>query len=307
MIRSLQHVALTLPDPDVARKFYSAFGLDVSEEKGRIVARCEGRMQDQVLVSEGARPGLAYLSFGGRAADVAATRARLEARGTKLLDPPHPGAPDGIWFRDLDGNLIHLGTEAVAVARAARPVAVNTGGAYVRLGERGCPPFGMNPKPLRLGHVILFSPDPARQAAFYQEALGMKLSDRVGDDMVIFLRGASDGDHHLLGLLRDPTPGLHHASFEMDSADHIELAARRVREAGYAHVWGTGRHTVGSNLFHYFRDPWGTMAEYFYDIDFIPEGCAWEARSWSKQEGLFLWSTDGPPPPDFPRNLVGAG
>jgi catechol 2,3-dioxygenase-like lactoylglutathione lyase family enzyme len=307
MIRSLQHVGITIPQPQEAALFYRAFGLDVGEVGGRVVARCAGREQNQVVVSEGARRGLAYLSFGGRADELGATARRLEARGTALVDPPYPGAPEGVWFRDLDGNLIHLGSEAPAPARAAASMPVNAGGAYVRLARRGCPPFGLEPRPLRLGHVILFSPDPARQAAFYRETLGMKLSDRVGGDMVIFLRGASDGDHHLLGLLRDPSPGLHHASFEMDSLDHIELAARRLRDSGYRHVWGTGRHSVGSNLFHYFRDPWGTLAEYFYDIDYIPEGSAWEARDWKKEEGLFLWSNDGPPPPDFPRNLVGAG
>ena len=307
MIRSLQHVGLTLPRPELAARFYSAFGLDVAEVDGRVVARCAGRSQDQIVISEGPRRGLSYLSFGAREADLAPTRQRLEARGVKLLDPPWPGAPEGVWFRDLDGNLIHLGTEASAAPRAALPVRVNTSSGQVRLTERGALPFGTEPRPIRLGHVILFSPDPGRQAAFYSEALGMKLSDRVGDDMVMFLRGASDGDHHLLGLLRDPHPGLHHQSFEMDSLDHMELGARRVLDAGYQHVWGTGRHTVGSNLFHYFRDPWGTMAEYFYDIDFIPEGGAWEARHWTKEQGLFLWSNDGPPPPDFPRNLVGEG
>jgi catechol 2,3-dioxygenase-like lactoylglutathione lyase family enzyme len=304
MIRTLQHVGLTLPDPQQAARFYTAFGLDVAETGGRVVARCAGRSQDQIVIAEGPRRGLAYLSFGTRGDDLAPARQRLHDR---LVDPPHAGAPDGVWFRDIDGNLIHLGAEPAVASRAATAVPVNAQGSYVRLAERGCPPFSTEPKPLRLGHVILFSPDPARQAAFYRETLGMKLSDRVGDDMVVFLRGASDGDHHLLGLLRDPTPGLHHASFEMDSLDHIELAARRLRDAGYQHVWGTGRHSVGSNLFHYFRDPWGTLAEYFYDIDFIPEGAAWEPRSWPKEQGLFLWSSDGPPPPEFPRNLVGAG
>lgn len=305
MIRCLQHVGITLPDPQLAARFYSVFGLEVSEDRGRVVARCAGRAQDQMVVTEAARPGLGYVSFGARSADLATTRRALEDRGTRLLDPPYPGAPDGLWFRDVDGNLVHLGTEPAASPRAAHPVAVNTSSALVRLAERGCLPFGLAPGPLRLGHLILFSPDPAKQAAFYREALGMKLSDRVGDDMVIFLRGASDGDHHLLGFLRNPRPGLHHVSFEMDSLDHMALAARRLRDSGYQHVWGPGRHTVGSNMFHYFRDPWGTLAEYFYDVDFIPEGGAWEARTWSKEQGLFLWSNDGPPPPDFPRNLLG--
>jgi catechol 2,3-dioxygenase-like lactoylglutathione lyase family enzyme len=305
MIRSLHHVALTLPDPEVGRKFYAAFGLELGERDGRVIGRCAGRAQDQVVIREGARPGLHYLSFGARADDLAPIRDRLAARGVALEDPPDAGAPDGVWFRDLDRNLIHLGGEPPAPWRAAPAVHVNAANAYVRHAGRGCPPFGLEPRPIRLGHVILFSPDPGRLAAFYREVLGMKLSDSVGDDMVVFLRGASDGDHHLLGLLRDPTPGLHHASFEMDSVDHIELAVRRVVGAGYAHVWGTGRHVVGSNMFHYVRDPWGSLAEYFYDIDFIPEGAAWEAKRWPKEQGLFLWSTDGPPPPDFPKNLQG--
>jgi catechol 2,3-dioxygenase-like lactoylglutathione lyase family enzyme len=307
MIRTIQHVGLAMPDPEVAARFYRAFGLDVSERGGRVIVRCAGRAQDQLVIGSAARPGLQYLSFGGRADELAATRARLEHRGVALEDPPYAGAPDGLWFRDVDRNLIHLGGEPAAPPRAAHAVSVNTHSAVVRPSQRGALSFGTEPRPLRLGHVIVFSPDPARQAAFYREALGMKLSDRVGDDMVVFLRGASDGDHHLLGLLRDPHPGLHHASFEMDSLDHIELGARRLRDAGYAHVWGTGRHTVGSNLFHYFRDPWGTLAEYFCDVDVIAEGAAWEPRSWSKEQGLFLWSVDGPPPPDFPRNLLGAG
>ena len=39
MIRSLLHVGLQMPKPDLAKDFYSAFGLDVAEEKGRYVAR----------------------------------------------------------------------------------------------------------------------------------------------------------------------------------------------------------------------------------------------------------------------------
>lgn len=307
MIRSIQHIALTLPKPDIARTFYSTFGLETKEEGGRIIARCQGRDQNQVVVSEGSKRGLEYVSFAGKPSELADTRARLESRGVKLLDAPRAGAPEGIWFRDPDGNLIHLGGEASAKPRASAPVALNAPGNYVRQNERGCPPFGLEPKPLRLMHIILFSPDPARQVKFYTENLGMKLTDYVADGFVNFMRGASDGDHHLLGILKSDHPGLHHASFEMESLDHIQLGARRVIDAGYQHVWGTGRHTVGSNFFHYFRDPWGTLAEYSFDIDFIPEGAHWECKNWPKEQGLFLWSSDGPPPPEFPKNLVGAG
>ena len=30
--------------------------------------------------------------------------------------------------------------------------------------------------------------------------------------------------------------------------------------------------------------------------------CPWEAVDWTKKDGMFLWSADGPPPPDFGQN-----
>ena len=41
---------------------------------------------------------------------------------------------------------------------------------------------------------------------------------------------------------------------------------------------GLGRHSLGSNLFHYIRDPWGSWIEYFTDIDRITED--WTPREW---------------------------
>lgn len=49
-------------------------------------------------------------------------------------------------------------------------------------------------------------------------------------------------------------------------------------QCGYGEGWGVGRHEAGSNFFYYVRDPWGSFAEYFCDMDYIPAGCAWDAR-----------------------------
>jgi|SRR5450631_1169368 hypothetical protein len=35
--------------------------------------------------------------------------------------------------------------------------------------------------------------------------------------------------------------------------------------------WGVGRHTIGSNFFHYIQDPWGSWFEYYSDMDFIDD------------------------------------
>ncbi|HET6158045.1 MAG TPA: VOC family protein [Dongiaceae bacterium] len=117
------------------------------------------------------------------------------------------------------------------------------------------------------------------------------------------MRGAGDSDHHVLALARSERPGFHHASFEVGSIDEIVSGAERLVGAGYRAAWGLGRHVVGSNFFYYIRDPWNGLAEYFLDIDFVPGDAEWQVRDWDPQDGFFLWSTGGPPPPDFVQNF----
>src|SRR6185369_4717412 len=49
MIRSLQHVGIAVPDLEVGRAFYEAFGLEAIPQSDRITMRCAGRAQDQVV------------------------------------------------------------------------------------------------------------------------------------------------------------------------------------------------------------------------------------------------------------------
>jgi hypothetical protein len=46
MIRNLQHLALSVPDLEAGRQFYSSFGLEASERANDLVLRCPGRAQD---------------------------------------------------------------------------------------------------------------------------------------------------------------------------------------------------------------------------------------------------------------------
>ena len=50
----------------------------------------------------------------------------------------------------------------------------------------------------------------------------------------------------------------------------------------------------------YIRDPWGSLAEYYFDLDHIPEDCGWEPRDVAAEDALYVW---GPPlPDDFGEN-----
>jgi catechol 2,3-dioxygenase-like lactoylglutathione lyase family enzyme len=179
---------------------------------------------------------------------------------------------------------------------------VNAPGDYRRIGQRGVAlPDPVPVTPRRLGHVLKFSTNVPRAIAFYTEVCGMKLSDRAGD-VLAFLRCGSGGDHHALGLGLSEGPGLHHVSFEAGSLEDLHRGAGGLIEAGYQNGFGPGRHVLGSNYFHYIRDPWMSLAEYFWDIDYIPADAPWEpANVELGPRAIAQWSAT-PPPEDFVRN-----
>jgi catechol 2,3-dioxygenase-like lactoylglutathione lyase family enzyme len=303
VIRNLQHLALAVPDLEAGRRFYETFGLEASTRGDRLALRCAGRDQDQILLTEGPGRRVHYLSFGTAAPDLATTKAWLEANSIGLLDPPGEGAPDGLWFRDPDGTLLNLQVAEAASPRSEVRPGSNSPGDFRRFGARGAPARGVPVRPRRLGHVLLFTPNVVRATKFYCGMLGMRLSDTVGGDMLAFLRSAGDSDHHVLAFAHSERRGFHHASFEVGGLDEIVLGAEQVVAAGYRSAWGLGRHVIGSNFFHYLRDPWNGLAEYFWDIDYLPEAAAWDAKDWGPEDGFFLWSTSGPPPADFVQNF----
>lgn len=301
MLRSLQHAALAVPDLEAGRTFYERMGLETAPLGDSLVFRCPGRAQDQVRLVEGGKKRLAHVSFGTTEAELPGLKRAIEAGGTKLTDPPYKAGGDGIWFRDPDGDLVNV-VAAPDRPQCRPPVAINNAGDFKRLGRRGAPHRNIEAKPRRLGHVLKFSLDLQRAIDFYTGTLGMRLSDRIGD-MAAFLRFAGDSDHHTLALAQSQGTGLHHMSFEMGNLDQIQFCAQRMIEAGYRDAWGVGRHIYGSNYFHYIRDPWNSLVEFFWDIDFIPANAQWEVENAEAgPESLYQWATM-PPPEDFLTNF----
>jgi len=299
-VRSLQHIALAVPDPEAGRRFYEDFGLVARPDGDRIAMRCDGRDQDQVVLIGAPRRRMHHIAFGTTPEGLAAVKQRLEAEGVRLVDAPAEAPGEGLWFHDPDGLLINLRAVAPAPWRDAPEWRINTPGRYTRLGARGYPPRDMIVQPRRLGHALRFSPDINRQVDFYTRVLGMRLSDRARD-IVAFFHCEGGSDHHVFGFIAGERPGFHHASFEVANIDEIGRGARRLIEMGYRDGWGFGRHVIGSNFFHYVRDPWNSLAEYFCDIDYIPAGQVWEAKDWPPEDSLYVWGPDVPA--DFGANF----
>ena len=297
MIRSLLHVGLTVPDLEIGRAFYELFGLQPRAAGDDLVLRCEGRAQDQLRLIEGARKKLSYVSLGTNHEGMKGLQANLDRAGVKVVDSPF-GDIDGVWFQDPHGDWVNVQAAEPVPSLAAPCVEINAPGSYRRIGTRACETTALNKRarPRRLGHLIKFSPDVNRSVDFYTRVLGMKVSDRA-HDILAFLRGSAGGDHHILAFAKSSHTGLHHVSFEVGDIDEIEIGAQTLLRAGYKDGFGLGRHVGGSNYFHYIRDPWNSLAEYFWDIDVIPEDDAgWQPMDVAPEQITVVWATTAPPP-----------
>ena len=49
--------------------------------------------------------------------------------------------------------------------------------------------------------------------------------------------------------------------------DAVAMGGEYLKERGYDRIWGIGRHIQGSQIFDYWRDPWGNVVEHFTDSD----------------------------------------
>ena len=292
-VRALLHYALEVPDPTAGERFYRSFGL-VDEAGGddAVHLRPAPLTRDTVLLYGGPKKRLHHLAFGAPGDDYPATLESIRRAGVRQVDPPRGVRDGGVWLRDPDGNLVTVRDEDREAPPADPPLRINSPGHVGRQASRGAPEASAAASPRRLGHVLLFTTDVDRQLDFYTRVLGLKLSDRC-QTIIAFLRCTTD--HHNVAFLTSKAPGFHHGSFEVGSVDEIAMGALRMQQAGFQPGWGLGRHVIGSNFFYYIRDPWGSFAEYFHDLDYIPAQCAWEPRDFPEGDALYRW---GPPVPD---------
>jgi len=294
-VHSLDHFVFSVPDLDTAARFYDDFGLEVKRRDDRLHLHTLGHSHrwGTVLRGGGAKR-LQYLAFGAFAEDMAALEKRMSELGIRKADPHPQAETSGLWFRDPEGVLVHvLVAPKVSPATKSAPSVA----AAVAVGTGAAPARSKAPKvrPRRLSHALMFTSDVTRSRNFYADALGLRLSDHAGDG-IAFMHGAHASDHHMVAFAKSDGPGLHHSSWDVGSLDEVGLGMEQMTAKGHAYGWGVGRHVIGSNYFYYARDPWGSFAEYSFDIDFVPADVDWGVQDCPPEDSFYLW---GPPAPDY--------
>lgn len=264
-----------VPDLQRMRNFLTDFGFcEVAYSPDRLFMRgYEGAPFAHVCEK---RDSSAFLGFGISLTSEDDVRALAAHDGVPVEPLDAPGGGLVARLTDPDGFTV----AAVAGQLPGHPLPApdtapwNHGGQYPR--RSSFRRVAQGPSHVRrLGHVVLGVTDFARSQAWYKERFGFVTSDEIqaGPDMAIgaFLRadrGDEPCDHHTLFLMQRPIPpGFMHAAFEVRDLDDLMTGHDLLKARGYDHVWGIGRHLLGSQVFDYWLDPYGHEIEHWTDGD----------------------------------------
>lgn len=157
-------------------------------------------------------------------------------------------------------------------------------------GARGYTPL----RPTKLGHVAAFTPELAPLQSFYQDLLGFRWSDTIGD-FFVFMR--CNADHHAANFMASAKyRGMHHVAFETRDLNHLQALLDHLSTRNTRLEWGPGRHGPGHNIFTYHRDPDGNNVELFTQLDTMTDEANgyFEPRPWHQDFPQYpkTWQAD---------------
>lgn len=297
-VHSIDEFVFSVPDLAQARHFYESFGLDVRDEEGSLALYTfgHGHRWGRLLQGTGKKK-LQWITFGVFPENLQCFESLLVERGVPRIEAPAEADAHGLWLRGPDGLALQL--RAAAKVSPSQPSPREFAPESQNKGRSPSRSKAQSARPLYLSHLLLFSADIDEATRFYEDVLGLRLSDKSGS-VIAFLHSPHGSDHHLVALAKSDGPGLHHTSWCVSSIDAVGMGAQQMAQAGYSEGWGIGRHVLGSNYFRYVRDPWGSYAEYSYDIDFVEAGAQWPSADHPGEDSLYVW---GPMvPSDFVTN-----
>lgn len=221
-----------------------------------------GQDHHTVALRRGDENGLSHMSFqlaGDMTLEEAASALSDSGVETELKSDAEPGISQLLEFEDPEGNTLRL---------------------YKEIEPAGAGYSGRGIGPRKLGHICIRSDDVAALCDWYEQTLGFRWSDWIGDFFVFIRLGA---DHHTVNLLKGPAHGnvLHHIAYELQDWSQVQPACDTLYRHGYKLVWGPGRHGPGHNIYTYHQDPDGNLVELFCQLDVMNEALGeFEPRPW---------------------------
>ena len=300
-VEDIVAVRYRAPDLDLMERFMSDFGL-------RRVRRTERELHMNgcgpdpfVHVTEKGDTRAIGFTFKVRSAEELKV---LSSRcGQEIVGCDGPGGGHCVVLEDPDGNrveVVHGATPAPVSARRT-PFAANLGQRYARSNDVVRVESGPS-QVMRLGHVALYTAKFSEMHAFYQDVLGLRDSDafHAGDPArkaISFMHcglGQQFVDHHTIALIDFGRTGFDHSAFEVLDLDDLMAGNQYLKSRErWKHSWGIGRHIAGSQIFDYWRDPFGNKVEHWTDGDRVNDAYPQAYKRFDPATDLAQW---GPPP-----------
>jgi catechol 2,3-dioxygenase-like lactoylglutathione lyase family enzyme len=243
--------------------------------------------------------GFAGLAF--EAASLADLEAIAKSESLSIAKLDGPGGGSVVRLTDPNGFSVEVVAEREQVPRVEVPRSEPINNSYETPRQNALRRLVRGPSHVkRLGHCVLNVKNFRESEIWYKSRFGLITSDEVNvtPDRVLgaFMRcdrGSIPSDHHTLFILGTGKEKFNHAAFEVADYDDLMCGNDWLREKGRQHQWGVGRHILGSQVFDYWRDPWGHTMEHLTDGDLLD--AKWGSRKASMKDLTGVqW---GPPPP----------
>lgn len=300
-IKDIAYVRFNAPDLDAMETFLGEFGLTRAERRDNaLFARGTGS-SPFLHVTHLGEPAFAGLGFEAESEDDLHRLAKAEDVPVERSDAPGGGAI--VRLCDPDGFAVDVVAGQTPVAAQGLPVREPTNDGRGHARENQLKRVGAGPAHVvRLGHAVLNVTDFRISEAWYKERFGFVTSDEIAIDGVpkpigAFLRcdrGETPTDHHTLFLVGAGKPKFNHAAFEVADFDDLMTGHEHLKKHGRRHEWGIGRHILGSQIFDYWRDPWGHTLEHWTDGDLMTAD--WGSREATMQDLIGVqWGMQMPP------------
>ncbi|MCS5637481.1 MAG: VOC family protein [Myxococcota bacterium] len=276
-VTDVSFIRFAAPDLDAMERFAAAFGL-VKTERTSEALYCRGTDPEPFIhVTELGEPGFRGVAFDAASAEDLEAASQIE--GASPVEPLNePGGGQRVQLRDPDGFSVEIvhGREVLQPLAVRRGSPINTGSKPVRFGTLQRLEAGPA-QVKRLGHCVLRVSDFKASAEWYQSNFGFLVSDEVyvgepGNNLTAFMRcdrGKTYVDHHSLLCIGLGDAAFDHAAFEVEDFDAVMLGHDHLKGQGYDHHTGIGRHILGSQVYDYWKDPWGHVVEHFTDGDLL--------------------------------------
>jgi catechol 2,3-dioxygenase-like lactoylglutathione lyase family enzyme len=278
---------LQSPDLDLAEEFLTDFGMvRAARTKDALYMRGTDAAH-HLHVTHLGEPKFIGFAYYARNEEDLDRLSRVEG-ASPVEASDEPGGGKRVKLKDPHGFQIEVvhGIEQVPPLPVTRNVLNFGPEKFRRAGEL----TRLSPGPSqvkRMGHGVIATTDLAKTLAWYRETLGFLCSDDVwvGDKANVVSsfnrcdRGDDFVDHHVFFTMKGPEAGLNHISYEVRDIDDVMMGHEYLKKkAKYRHMWGIGRHRLGSQIFDYWCDPWGRVHEHWTDSDVLnaktPSGLA---------------------------------